>query len=741
MSITQTFHLNLIPEQGPTVIHCDQYDEGTGRLIIKLFDGDVEYSPSGTATIQGRKPDGKGFEYNATLVGNTVTADLTKQMSAVAGPVRCQVVVKESDDRTGTFVFILQVQKSALPDDTDMSESEYQFIEQALEDTQEYSEDAEAWAVGERGGVPVGPTDPTYHNNSYYWSQQAHSVGDLDDLGDVTITSPTNGQVLKYDSNSGEWINGSGGGGGASSLDDLTDVSVSAPTNGQALLYDSNDSEWKNSAIPTPDIDDLGDVNLSSPTNGQVLKYDSVNQEWINANESGGVGSLDDLTDVSISAPTNGQVLKYDSNSGEWINGTGGGGASNLDDLGDVSISSPTNGQYLKYDSNSGEWVNASGGGGGASALNDLTDVTISSPSAGQALLYDSVSQEWENTALPTTDVDDLGDVNISSLADGQILKYDSVAQEWKNANETVGASDLDDLTDVTISSPTDGQVLTYDSNSGEWINSSGGSSVSDLDDLSDVTISSPTNGQVLKYNSVSQEWENAAESGGSGDYVGLYGTTEIVSGNNLNSLTTVGTYYKTATNFTPSNAPLASSNNKVFILTVRRLSNNENHIIQEVIYSDSAADTIYTRTSTDNGSTWTTWRIIPHYLSELRDYQGSASDGAVLTYNGGFGKWSPNKPHVVTSFEVTLTGWTADTTSQSGTTLYKKQVSLNHVYVTSPSVDVGAGTGYTLPTVAEQEAYNLLQYVTVDDSVPCLYLYASAIPTTAFYIKVEGVD
>lgn len=92
-----------------------------------------------------------------------------------------------------------------------------------------------------------------------------------------------------------------------------------------------------------------------------------------------------------------------------------------------------------------------------------------------------------------------------------------------------------------------------------------------------------------------------------------------------------------------------------------------------------------------------------------------------------------------VTTLSVDLTGWTSDTTSQSGTTLYKKQISVNHVYVESPTVDIGASG--VLPTVAEQESYNLLQYVTVDDTVPCLYLYASAIPTTAFYIKVTGVD
>lgn len=98
------------------------------------------------------------------------------------------------------------------------------------------------------------------------------------------------------------------------------------------------------------------------------------------------------------------------------------------------------------------------------------------------------------------------------------------------------------------------------------------------------------------------------------------------------------------------------------------------------------------------------------------------------------------NNKHKVTNVPVDLTNWTTDTTSQSGTTLYKKQVSLNHVYA-NPSVDIGSASGSVLPTTAQQEAYDLVQYATVDTTVPCLYLYASDIPTDGFYINVGGVD
>lgn len=99
------------------------------------------------------------------------------------------------------------------------------------------------------------------------------------------------------------------------------------------------------------------------------------------------------------------------------------------------------------------------------------------------------------------------------------------------------------------------------------------------------------------------------------------------------------------------------------------------------------------------------------------------------------------NNKHKVTNVPVDLTNWTTDTTSQSGTTLYKKQITLNHIYVDSPSVEIGAASGSVLPTTSQQESYDLILYATSDDTVPCLYLYASDIPQTAFYINVEGVD
>jgi len=71
-------------------------------------------------------------------------------------------------------------------------------------------------------------------------SAHSHSTA-LDDLSDVTITTPSNGQVLKF--NGSAWVNdtdATGGGGGA--LDDLTDVTITAAATGDLLRY--NGSAW-----------------------------------------------------------------------------------------------------------------------------------------------------------------------------------------------------------------------------------------------------------------------------------------------------------------------------------------------------------------------------------------------------------------------------------------------------------------------------------------------------------------
>ena len=70
------------------------------------------------------------------------------------------------------------------------------------------------------------------------------SIGGLDDLTDVDISSPQNDEVLKYNSTTQKWENGTGGGGGGSStLAGLTDVTLTSPNDSEVLFYDASTSK------------------------------------------------------------------------------------------------------------------------------------------------------------------------------------------------------------------------------------------------------------------------------------------------------------------------------------------------------------------------------------------------------------------------------------------------------------------------------------------------------------------
>ena len=117
-------------------------------------------------------------------------------------------------------------------------------------------------ALGEPGydttnnKLKVGNGTSTWAQLSYL-TDATGTVGAtvLDALTDVVITgTPTNGQVLKYDTATSKWVNGSDSTGvaGPAVLDELTDVVITGtPTNGQVLKYDTATSKWVNGSDST----------------------------------------------------------------------------------------------------------------------------------------------------------------------------------------------------------------------------------------------------------------------------------------------------------------------------------------------------------------------------------------------------------------------------------------------------------------------------------------------------------
>ncbi|MGR3310669.1 MAG: hypothetical protein ACUZ77_07825 [Candidatus Brocadiales bacterium] len=130
----------------------------------------------------------------------------------------------------------------------------------------------------------------------------------LDELDDVDITSPVDGQVLAFDNATSRWKNTTGGGGGATVLNDLTDVTITTPTNKQYLRYNSATLDWENVQADHADLANIGsnshttlDAHLSSTSNPHTT-------------------SIANLNDTVITAIAAGELLKWDG--ANWINNT-----------------------------------------------------------------------------------------------------------------------------------------------------------------------------------------------------------------------------------------------------------------------------------------------------------------------------------------------------------------------------------------------------------------------------------
>lgn len=173
---TQTFDLDMIPNGVAPIIHASQYDKGQTWIFSIFADGTPFSIPAGAAvTIQGTKPDHTGFQYACTYSGNQVTATEMQQMTVLPGDIPTEIRITKDDDIIGSINFKIRVEPAALADDTEISETDLPLLEEAIQ----AAKDSEAWAIGERGGVPVPSTDPTFENNARYYAE--HFAGYIPD--------------------------------------------------------------------------------------------------------------------------------------------------------------------------------------------------------------------------------------------------------------------------------------------------------------------------------------------------------------------------------------------------------------------------------------------------------------------------------------------------------------------------------------------------------------------------------
>jgi len=157
----------------------------------------------------------------------------------------------------------------------------------------------------------------TSANSGLTWSTLSETVN-LTGLSDVTISSPSNGQVLKYNGNA--WVNDADTPGTTvNTLDDIGDVSVANVVAGEVLQYDGD--VWVGATVAggattsssPPASPAAGALWFDSDDGKTYVYYDSY---WV---EIGGNPQAVTISDNAPASPISGQVWYNSSNGATYI--------------------------------------------------------------------------------------------------------------------------------------------------------------------------------------------------------------------------------------------------------------------------------------------------------------------------------------------------------------------------------------------------------------------------------------
>ena len=357
------------------------------------------------------------------------------------------------------------------------------------------------------------------YNGTKFVPGTASTVGSIDDLSDVIVTTPSNGQALVFDGTN--WVNGASGVAGSTYTatigDGTNDVfvlshglntrDVFVTIRNAASPYEVIDAYWAATTTGTVTID----FSVVPTTNSvRVAIYAAVT-----GNNT--ALALDNLTDAVITSPLEYESLVY--NVTNWVNQY----ASTATYVRNAEATTLTTGTVVYLFGATGDHATVKRADNDSDATSSKTVGLVASPIAasenGPVVTRGYVDGIDLSVGYASGDVLWLGEdgafTTTKPTAPEHLVFIGVVVRATNNGIVYVATQngyELDELHNVSLPNPTAGQVLTY--NGSLWTAASA-SGVDTINDLGDVVITSPTDGQVLKYNTATSLWTNASAGGG----------------------------------------------------------------------------------------------------------------------------------------------------------------------------------------------------------------------------------
>ena len=234
----EVFNLDMRPGKASPVIHCSQFDEGRA-FRANLFDGAAVYTLDGTETLTiiEKKLDGNEVTIGVTNTSDSyVDFDTTQQMTALAGTQLCELRIEKGAILIGSANFFLDCEES--PDTGIASDSAIHNLEEQIADAVADQYDS--------NNVIFDNTPTPGHGIGYTVTSEGIDAAipdELDDLSDVTYTgTPAMGEAVVWDGS--KWTNGTPD----MDVSDLADVTITTPSDDDILVYQNG--EWVNMANP-----------------------------------------------------------------------------------------------------------------------------------------------------------------------------------------------------------------------------------------------------------------------------------------------------------------------------------------------------------------------------------------------------------------------------------------------------------------------------------------------------------
>lgn len=168
------------------VIPSVQYDSNTRFLHINLLNGSVPFNLTGCSVkISGTKPDGTAIFNNCTIINKRegfIEVELTEQMNAVSGVVKCEIKIYDGNGVLTTKQFYIEVTASVTSKEI-TSSNEFKALEEALSKVQNIDGKVGFKVVGESIEIP-----PIEGGGSNYVHPATHPASMITGLSQVATS-------------------------------------------------------------------------------------------------------------------------------------------------------------------------------------------------------------------------------------------------------------------------------------------------------------------------------------------------------------------------------------------------------------------------------------------------------------------------------------------------------------------------------------------------------------------------